>query len=149
VAGPAQRSSVPLSGDEQGSDGARTSDCRCSRHREHAKPAQVDACVPSTGHYLGEDVAAARAREDDAGRRKTWTAPTGALAPQWSQVPVAASSRAEDSCSRPATALPSSMSASISASRRSEAFGLDRVRLVPEPTSALATASTNGVGPQT
>ncbi len=37
-----------------------------------------------------------------------------------------------------------------SASCRSESLGLDALRLVPETsTSAVATASTNGVGPQT
>ena len=41
-------------------------------------------------------------------------------------------STANTSCRRPAIALPSSISASISASRRSEALGLDPARLVPE-----------------
>src|SRR5207248_1273297 len=61
------------------------------------------------------------------------TAPTGSVAPHPAQVPIAVViSTANTSCSTPATALPSSISLSISASRRSEAFGLDRRRIVPE-----------------
>src|SRR6516164_10279821 len=60
-------------------------------------------------------------------------APTGSAAPQVAQVPIAVViSTANTSCSRPATALPSSISSSISASGGSEAFGLDRPRLVTE-----------------
>src|ERR687895_1419377 len=65
--------------------------------------------------------------------RKTWIAPTALVAPQLPQVAIAVViSTANTSCSRPATALPSSISSSISASRRSEALGLDSSRLVPE-----------------
>src|SRR5205823_14028256 len=54
------------------------------------------------------------------------------------QVPTAVViSTANTSCRRPATALPSSISSSISASGGSEAFGLDRSWLVPEPHERL------------
>src|SRR5438128_6209173 len=62
----------------------------------------------------------------------------GPAAPQLAQVPTAVViSTANTSCSRPATALPSSISSSISASCGSEAFGLDRSRLVSEPHERL------------
>src|ERR671919_3039946 len=65
--------------------------------------------------------------------RKTWSAPTASVAPQVLHVAIAVViSTANTSWRRPATALPSSVSASISASRRSEALGLDPGGLVPE-----------------
>src|SRR5918998_951176 len=55
------------------------------------------------------------------------------MAPQLPQVPSAVViSTANTSRSSPATAFPSSINASTSSSRRSEAFCLDRLRVVPE-----------------
>src|SRR6516225_7856240 len=61
-------------------------------------------------------------------------APTGPAAPQPPQVPSAVViSSANTSCRRPAIAFPSSISSSMSPSRGSEAFGLDRWGIVSEP----------------
>src|SRR5436190_5621142 len=65
--------------------------------------------------------------------RKACIAPTAADSPQLPQVPVAVViSTANTSPSMPATALPSSISSSMSASRRPEPLGLDVLRLVSE-----------------
>src|SRR5262245_1919275 len=70
--------------------------------------------------------------------RKTWAAPTASLAPQWAQVPTAVViSTVNTSWSSPATALPSSMSESISASRGSETLCPDSSGIVPEPDERL------------
>src|ERR687891_679648 len=67
--------------------------------------------------------------------RKTWIAPTASVAPQLPQVAIAVViSTANTSRSKPAIAFPSSInaSASISAPSRSEALGLDSLRVVPQ-----------------
>src|SRR6266516_1897986 len=65
--------------------------------------------------------------------RKTCIAPTAPAAPQLPHVPVAVViSTANTSWSTPATALPSSINSSMSASRRPEPLGLDLLGLVPE-----------------
>src|SRR5260370_2496279 len=65
--------------------------------------------------------------------RKTCIAPTAPDVPQLPHVMVAVViSTANTSPSMPATALPSSINSSISAPRRPEPFGLDRLGLVPE-----------------
>src|SRR4026209_1351050 len=70
--------------------------------------------------------------------RKTCVAPIASAAPQLPQVAIAVViSTANTSCSNPATAFPSSISGSISASRWSEAFGLDRLRVVSEADERL------------
>src|SRR6478609_236891 len=70
--------------------------------------------------------------------RYTCVAPIAPAAPHAAHVPVAVvTSTANTSCNRPATALPSSMPASISASSRAEAFGLDCSRVMPKPNQRL------------
>src|SRR5690348_10286913 len=70
--------------------------------------------------------------------RKTCIAPTAPDAPQLPHVMVAVViSTANTSESMPATALPSSINSSISASRWPEPFGLDRPGLVPEAHQCL------------
>src|SRR5437763_14132512 len=65
--------------------------------------------------------------------RYTWIAPTASVAPQVPHVPIAfVISTVNTSSSRPATAFPSSINASISSSRRSEALDPDPKRLVAE-----------------
>src|SRR6266516_1487924 len=65
--------------------------------------------------------------------RKACIAPTGPAAPQLPQIMVAVViSTANTSPSMPATALPSSINSSMSASRRPEPLGLDLLRLVPQ-----------------
>src|SRR5256886_74015 len=65
--------------------------------------------------------------------RKTCAAPTGMAMPQLPQIMVAVViSTANTSPSMPATALPSSINSSISASRRPEPLGSDVLRLVPQ-----------------
>src|SRR5215813_8517689 len=65
--------------------------------------------------------------------RKTCIAPTAPALRQLPHVMVAVVISAVNTCPRmPATALPSSISSSISAPRRPEPFGLDRLGLVPE-----------------
>src|SRR6266550_3534586 len=65
--------------------------------------------------------------------RKTCAAPTGMAMPQLPQIMVAVViSTANTSPSMPATALPSSISSSMSVSRRPEPLGLDVLRLVAE-----------------
>src|SRR5580700_9788531 len=65
--------------------------------------------------------------------RKTCIAPTAPTAPQSLHIMVAVViSTANTSPSMPATALPSSINSSISASRRPEPLGLDLLRLVPQ-----------------
>ena len=88
---------------------------------------------------LREDVVAVWAAENDAGAPVDVNGPDRLrLRHSCAQVPTAVViSTANTSCSRPATALPSSISSSISASGGSEAFGLDRSRLVSEPHERL------------
>src|SRR5260370_37883569 len=65
--------------------------------------------------------------------RKTCVAPTAPAMPQLPQIMVAVViSTATTSPSMPATALPSSINSSISASHRPEPLGLDVLRLVPQ-----------------
>jgi hypothetical protein len=74
-------------------------------------------------------------------------APSGSEAPQVAHVPIAVViSAANTSWSMPPTALPSSIRASISTSRRSEALGLDLVRLVADAHERLGHGFHEGGG---
>src|SRR5436190_19947628 len=65
--------------------------------------------------------------------RKTCTAPTASTEPQPSHVPIAVVISAPNTSRKSAAAaLPSSISSSISSSRRAEPLGLDSCRLVAE-----------------
>ena len=91
-----------------------------------------------------------RAAQHDPGAPEDVHRPDRPAAPQPPQVPVVVViSTANTSPSMPATALPSSINSSMSASCRPEPLGLDVLRLVPQGTSASATVSANGVGPHT
>src|SRR6266516_860592 len=71
--------------------------------------------------------------------RKACIAPTGPAAPQLPQIMVAVViSTANTSPSMPATALPSSINSSMSASRRPEPLRRDVLRLVAEAHQRLA-----------
>ena len=118
--------------------------------RADSGEADPHACVVSDDRHEG--VVAVRAAQDDAGApedverpdRVSRAAACRTSRSRWS------SRRRTPPGARPATALPSSISASISqppvGPKRSV---LTRLRLVPELHERLATASTNGVGPQT